>query len=66
MPDLDPDLAEALRRVPGIREDTLVLEAKPWELLCPICWRSSWDGRRDDDGGEPCAYCGQLPALADA
>jgi rubrerythrin len=36
-----------------------------WELHCPVCRRSSWDGMEDDESGERCPICGQWPAKED-
>lgn len=33
-----------------------------WEINCPVCFRSSWDGKHDDEGSDRCWCCGQLPA----
>lgn len=37
----------------------------PWEIKCNVCGRSSWDGKPDDEDGDRCPYCGQLPAKAE-
>lgn len=32
------------------------------ELYCLICTRSTVDGKPDDELGDRCPFCGQLPA----
>jgi len=32
-----------------------------WEINCQVCGRSSWDGRPDNEDGDRCRFCGQLP-----
>ena len=52
------------RGLPRMQDD-VIEEGKLvplWELHCPLCRRSSWDGLDDDTSGDPCPCCGQLPA----
>jgi hypothetical protein len=34
-----------------------------WEIHCQACGRSSIDGLPDDESGDRCPICGQLPQL---